>query len=109
MFLSPLVVYYSFEKEIWDKYGTKIQSTIWDKNLVYLHTSSESKHALAEITMAESKKPAAAGAVTLPGPEGLLHCLYSPSYQCPIIAAALPSIAARNLEHRFETKIILYT
>jgi hypothetical protein len=47
--------------------------------------------------------------------KGLLHCLYCPSYQYLIIAAALPGrlppIAARNLEHsrRFETKIILYT
>ena len=41
--------------------------------------------------------------------KGLLHCLYRPSYQYPIIKAALPPIDARNLEHRFETKIILYT
>jgi len=69
------------------------QSTIWNKNLVYLHTSSESKHAFAEIT--ECKKPAAAGAVLYLDQKGLLQYRYCLAYQYLIIAAALPPIAAR--------------
>jgi len=41
--------------------------------------------------------------------KGLLQYRYCLAYQYLIIVAALPPIAARNLEHRFETKIILYT